>query len=233
MILYYITDRSQFAGDESSRRAQLFTSMVQAAHCGVDYIQLREKDISPRELEILAGTAVRSLRTENQKLKTVLLINSRTDIALACGAQGLHLPSHDISPSDVRKIWTLGGGSPAQVTVGISCHTRSEVARAAREGSDFAVFGPVFEKEKSPARPAGLEALGDACQEKIPVLALGGVTLENAESCLQAGAAGVAGIRLFQEDEMAVVVAALRRLKTNMEPGGAAGQLVPKLNSGA
>ena len=102
MLLYYITDRSQFPGDEESRRARLLATVTQAARCGVDYIQLREKDLSAHELEILAREIVQ-LRTENQKLKTGFLINSRTDIALACGANGVHLRSNDISPSRSAK----------------------------------------------------------------------------------------------------------------------------------
>ena len=218
MLLYYITDRSQFAGDEPARRSQLLTTIAEAARCGVDYIQLREKDLPPRELETLAHAAVQRLRTENQKLKTAFLINSRTDIALSCGAQGIHLRSNDISPLEVRKIWTQGGGMPAHVTIGVSCHTGAEVNRAAQEGADFAVFGPVFEKEKARTRPAGLEALRRACQEKIPVLALGGITLENAEACIQAGAAGIAAIRLFQQNGMGKVVAALRGAKADVRP---------------
>jgi thiamine-phosphate pyrophosphorylase len=213
LLLYYITDRSQFVGDETARRSQLLTTIAEAARCGVDYIQLREKDLPTRELETLARAAIQRLRTENQKLKTVFLINSRTDLALSCCAQGVHLRSNDISPSEVKRIWTQGG-----VTIGMSCHTRAEVARAAQEGADFAVFGPVFEKEKAPTRPAGLEALREACQEKIPVLALGGITLQNAGACIQAGAAGIAAIRLFQQNEMSEVVGALREPKTDVRP---------------
>lgn len=205
MLLYYITDRSQFAGDEAARRSRLLKTITQAARCSIDYIQLREKDLSPRELETLAREV--QLRTENQKLKTAFLINSRTDIALACDAQGVHLPANDIPPSEVRKIWSQCNS--ARVTIGASCHTPAEVARAAQEGADFVVFGPVF--EKSGVRPAGLEALREACREKIPVLALGGVTLDNAPACMQAGAAGIAAIRLFQDHEMDGVVAALRK----------------------
>ena len=213
-LLYYITDRSQFSGDETSRRRRLLENIAQAVRCDVDYIQLREKDLSTHELETLSREVVaivQELRTENRKLKTALLINSRTDIALAVGADGVHLRSDDISPLEVRKIWTqCGTGALARVTVGVSCHTRSEVAEAAVQGADFAVFGPVFEKQS--ARPAGLDALRQACREQIPVLALGGITVENAESCFQAGAAGIAGIRLFQESEMEKVVATLRGL---------------------
>jgi thiamine-phosphate pyrophosphorylase len=207
LLLYYITDRSQFPGDESARRRRLLENVAEAIRSNVDYIQLREKDLSPRELEILASEVmanVRQLRTGNQKLKTGLLLNSRTDIATACGADGVHLRSHDISPGEVRRIWVQGEAStPARVTVGVSCHTPGEVADAAKQGADFAVFGPVFEKKAEPdTSPAGLDALRQACRERIPVLALGGVTLENAAFCIQAGAAGIAGIRLFQDNEL-------------------------------
>ena len=218
MLLYYITDRSQFPGDENTRRSRLLATIAQAARCGVDCIQLREKDLSPRDLEIVARTVVHQLRTENQKLKTDFLINSRPDIAVATGAQGVHLRSkNDVSPPEVRKIWTQSGaGASGRVTVGKSCHTRAEVSQAAQEGADFVVFGPVFEKERG--MPVGLESLHEACQEKIPVLALGGITLENAKPCIQAGAAGIAAIRLFQENDMARIVAALRRLKNGVGP---------------
>jgi thiamine-phosphate pyrophosphorylase len=219
LLLYYITDRSQFPGDENLRRVRLLDTIAQAVRCGVDFIQLREKDLPPHQLETLARDVVQ-LRTENQKLGTAFLINSRTDIALACGAQGVHLRSIDISPSEVKKIWTQSGTS-ADVTIGVSCHSRAEVARAAEGGANFAVFGPVFGKvsgEKADARPAGLEALHEACQEKIPVIALGGVNLGNAEACIQAGAAGIAGIRLFQENNVDEIVAALRKQTSDFRP---------------
>jgi thiamine-phosphate pyrophosphorylase len=213
LLLYYITDRSQFAGDEATRRSRLLAAVSQAARSGVDYIQLREKDLSIHELETLARAVVQCLRTENQKLKTALLVNSCSDVALSSGAQGVHLRSNDISPSEVKRIWAKSAAAlTSPPTVGVSCHTPAEVARARKEGADFVVFGPVFGKEKSGAAPTGLDALREACREKIPVLALGGVNLGNAEACMQAGASGVAAIRLFQENEINEVVAALRRL---------------------
>jgi thiamine-phosphate pyrophosphorylase len=215
-LLYYITDRSQFHGDEPARRRALLAKIAEAVQEGVDYIQLREKDLTARELEVLAREAVAIIRenplTANHQSRTArLLINSRTDIALAVGADGVHLPSDDISPSEVRQIWSkCGAGAPARERPVItwSRHTRENVLRAELEGADFAVFAPVFEKKG--AVPAGLVALREACRAKIPVLALGGVTLENAPACLDAGAAGIAAIRVFQENKIEDVVRALR-----------------------
>ena len=204
-LLCYITDRSQFPGDEASRRRCLLEKIAEATRCGVDYIQLREKDLSARDLEILAHEIL-ALRKGNQKPKTGFLINSRTDVALACGADGVHLRSVDTSPAEVRRIWTQSDAD-ARLTIGVSCHTPSEVAQAAAQGADFAVFGPIFEKKS--VQPTGLDALRLACREKIPVLAIGGVTMQNAAGCLQAGAAGIAGIRLFQENEISEVIGKL------------------------
>ncbi len=220
-LLYYITDRTQFRGNEVARRHSLLAKVAEAVNAGVDYIQLREKDMSARELETLASevlAVVRSnstLRTENRELGTRLLINSRTDAALATGADGVHLRSDDISPSDVRAIWSsCGAGAPARVpapVIAVSCHRVEDAFRAASDQAGIAVFAPVFEKKDAPqTQSAGLAALHEACQAKIPVFALGGVTLANFASCLQAGAAGVAGIRLFQENKIEDVVRALR-----------------------
>jgi thiamine-phosphate pyrophosphorylase len=93
----------------------------------------------------------------------------------------------------------------------VSCHSPADAARAGTNGATFAVFGPVFEKKEAPGSvPAGLETLRDACRADIPVLALGGITLNNVRSCLEAGAAGIAAIRLFQENEVAEVVRIVR-----------------------
>ena len=211
MLLYYITDRSLFPGDEASRRRHLLRNIAQAVLGGVDYVQLREKDLSTHHLETLTREAVaivQQLRAGNKKLRTSLLVNSRTDIALACGADGVHLRSADIAVNEVRRIWAHSDPAVMNATVGVSCHTPSEVANAVVQGADFAVFGPIFEKAQSPVAGAG--ALREACRESIPVLALGGVTLENAGACIKAGAAGIAGIRLFQQNEIGKVVAALR-----------------------
>jgi thiamine-phosphate pyrophosphorylase len=211
LLLYYITDRTQFAGDESLRRHRLLQKIAECARFGVDYVQLREKDLATRELESLAGEAVGILR-DAAASQTRLLINSRTDVAIACGADGVHLRSDDISCAEVRQVWNHAGRADRPL-VGVSCHAAEEARDAVTGGADFAVFAPVFEKNNTAgARPAGLEALRQACREKIPVLALGGIRLENAAACLEAGAAGIAGIRLFQENEISRVVDVLRGL---------------------
>jgi thiamine-phosphate pyrophosphorylase len=213
-LLYYITDRRQFDGDEPARRRKLLVKIAEAARARVDFVQLREKDLSTRELETLAREAIAVVR-ENSSL-TRLLINSRTDVALAVEAVGVHLRTDDVAPHEVRQILEVSAHRPLATShffVAVSCHATAEVHRAESEAADFAVFAPVFEKHNAPGtQPTGLTALREVCQAKIPVLALGGVTLENAASCLDAGAAGIAGIRLFQENRIEDVVRRLRSL---------------------
>jgi thiamine-phosphate pyrophosphorylase len=208
VILYYITDRKQFPGPEPHRRELLLAKIAEATRAGVDYIQLREKDLPARELESLARDVVRIVReTRNAKCATHLLISSRSDIALGTGADGIHLPSDDIFASDARAIWlSPHARNPKLETrsfvIAVSCHTAEEVRLAETQGADFAVFGPVFEKVGTSLR-VGLDALRAACQvSHMPVLAIGGVTLENARACVEAGAAGIAAIRLFQENDI-------------------------------
>jgi thiamine-phosphate pyrophosphorylase len=219
-LLYYITDRSTLAADEPTRRRHLLDNIAEAALAGVDYIQLRERDLSSRELESLAGEAIRvlnELRAENREIQTKVLINSRTDVALSVEADGVHLRSDDISPRDVQSIWgECAAVAPASISrksplIGVSCHSLEEVKRAQVNGATFAVFAPVFEKKDDPnSQPAGLTHLRKACEVRMPVLALGGITLENARQCLEVGAAGIAAIRLFQENNIRAIVGALR-----------------------
>ena len=210
-LLYYITDRSQFAGPEAQRRQKLLNKIREAAFCGVDFIQLREKDLSGRELETLAHHALETIRSQKNST-TRLLINSRSDIALAVAADGVHLRSEDISVADARTVDRLASGNQKRETrnwlVAVSCHSEEEVRLATSAGADFAVFGPVFEKAGSHA--FGLDALRSACRYNVPVLALGGVTVENAQACLRVGARGLAGIRLFQDHDVAQVSRLLR-----------------------
>jgi len=208
MLLYYITDRKQFPGSDSEQRRRLLEKIAEAAKAGVDYVQLRERDLGGRELETLAreaATIVKSVATG-----TKLLINSRIDVALACGAHGVHLRSDDIAASDARAI----ARSRSRFVVGVSCHDTSEVKSAWSHGADYALFAPVFEKDGLPG--TGLVSLAAACHATPNfVIALGGITAANARSCKDAGARGVAGIRLFQDSPIGTLVEFLQRLGTD------------------
>lgn len=207
--LYYITDRSQFPGDGKEQERRLLEKITECAAAGVEMIQLREKDLELRALEELALKAMAAIGGS----RTLLLINSRTDVALACGAHGVHLPANDLPASEVRAMFARVG--VREPVIGVSAHSTAEVASAEAHGADFAVFAPVFEKS-SAANREGLEQLRRIChrtetaQPPMPVLALGGITLENAQQCMEAGAAGIAAIRLFQQNDAHVVVKKLR-----------------------
>ena len=210
--LYYITDRRQFPGDAQEQERRLLAKIAECAAAGVDLVQLREKDLSAGALEELALKAMAAVAGS----RTRLLINARTDVALACGAHGVHLPANDLSASDARAIFARAGAS--EPVIGVSAHSAAEVASAEAHGADFAVFAPVFEKSGS-ANHEGLEQLRQIChraeaaQPPMPVLALGGITFENAQQCVAAGAAGIAAIRLFQQNDVLAIVKRLRTLQ--------------------
>jgi len=205
MLTYYITDRRQLGGDVSL----LLERIAEATQAGVDYIQLREKDLSTKELEHLTQAA--QLRVVDTSTK--LLINSRTDIAIATNAHGVHLRSDDIRIPVAREICTQAGR--AGMLIGVSCHTLEEVARAHKDRADYILFAPVFGKNGAGA--AGLQSLRMACAlaavpRSVPVLVLGGVIVENVADCIANGAAGVAGIRLFQSGSISGTMNLLHRI---------------------
>jgi thiamine-phosphate pyrophosphorylase len=222
LLLYYITDRMQLGGDERSRRERLLQKIAEAAAAGVDYVQLREQGLTARDLERLATQAIATMRGS----RTKLLINSRVDAALAVGADGVHLRSNDMAASEARAIWAKSAGA-GQCVIGVSCHSLAEVLNAEAHGADFVVFGPVFGKQGSKVAPVGVAAIAKVIRRggpadpkveagrslRMPVVALGGVSSKNAAECLHAGAAGVAGIRLFQEGDVTETVRRLRGLE--------------------
>jgi thiamine-phosphate pyrophosphorylase len=154
----------------------------------VDFIQVREPGMPSRELSNFVRALVRDRGPR-------VLVNDRADVAIACGAAGVHLRDHSLSPDIIRRI------APPGFIITVACHDAESVFRAADEGADYAVLAPVFAPLSKPQSrvPLGLETLGSiASRAKIPVIALGGVTRENASRCIDAGAAGVAGITVFQ-----------------------------------
>jgi thiamine-phosphate pyrophosphorylase len=228
-MLYYITDRTQFPGTDVERRRALLSRIAEAANAGVDLVQLREKDLAAGALESLARQALEIVRRESSH--TRLLINSRLDVALAVCADGVHLTSNDINAAEARSVIARAGNAPKrEFLISAACHSAHDVRLAEGHGADFAVLAPIFGKQipNSPALPGiGVWALREATQvdqapdlrveagdrrSSLPVLALGGVNAENARDCMLAGAAGIAGIRIFQEGNLADTVAKLRQL---------------------
>lgn len=213
MLLYYITDSQ----GQARRADELSERVVAAARGGVDWIQLREKDLSARQLfELATALKQRLARTPGQRAR--LLINDRLDIALAAKLDGVHLPGAGLAPADITSRRDL---VPPEFMLVVSCHSPAEVVAAARAGAHATVLGPIFAtpSKAGQGEPLGPAVLRVARQVSIPVLALGGITPSNAAGCLAAGAAGLAGIRLFQEAEPAGVCAALRRLTASPARG--------------
>jgi thiamine-phosphate pyrophosphorylase len=209
MLRYAITDRVRLPGDEAAREAALLEQAARLAEEGVDYVQIRERDLAPAALAALTRKLLDVLRAHSPAPK--LLINSRADVAVAAGADGVHLTSAEgsLTPPDVRRLYASAG--LAEPVVSASCHTLNEVARARTAAPTLILFGPVFEKvvldtgtphptEALISEGSGLNLLHLACAAAgpVPVLALGGVTPENTGPCLAAGAAGIAAIRLYQ-----------------------------------
>jgi thiamine-phosphate pyrophosphorylase len=179
MKRYYITDRKAVGGFRP-----LLEVIRDQMHLGVNFIQIREKDLTARELFEFTLAVIEVRDNEMRKrLPIKIFINSRADLALATGADGVHLPSD----------------APQQTLPGLlvfrSCHTLDEVKSS---NADFVTFGPVFETPGK-SEPVGLDTLRAACRLGKPVYALGGVNWDNAVDCMHAGAEGIAGIRLFQD----------------------------------
>ncbi len=208
MLQYAITDRRFFAGDERHRTLSLRAQAAALARSGVDYLQIREKDLASADLLALA-LALRVVLPPGSTPR--LLLNGPIDVALEAGLDGLHLPGSHLSGgrlapnlsatlSNARTRFQATG-RPAPI-LSVSAHSLPEVQAAHAAGVDLILFGPVFEKRVhgelvSPG--LGLTALAEAASAAAltPLLALGGLSRANLDPCLRAGAAGIAAIRLF------------------------------------
>jgi thiamine-phosphate pyrophosphorylase len=210
-----VTDRRSLAG-ASGESAELFSRLgdmvSRVAAAGVDWVQLREKDLAAAALFELTRDAVKRAVG-----RTRILVNDRLDVALAAGAGGVHLGERSLPVETVVR-WLRAPENAARVPpsflTGVSCHSLEAALAAERAGAGYVFFGPVFETPSKAAfgPPQGLERLAEVCRRvRIPVLAIGGVTLDNAASCLSSGAGGIAAIRLFQEaEELAAAVRGVR-----------------------
>ena len=214
-ILCYVTDRKALASPDT---AAVLSVVRRAIAAGVDWVQIREKELSGRPLVALARAAVAAARGST----TRILINGRLDVAVAAQAGGVHLGVDALPIADVAA-WcgqnvpqyakatrakqdagpARGAGATAFL-LGASCHSLAEARAAERDGAHYIFFGPVYSTPSKTqfGEPQGLVRLEEVCHAvRIPVLAIGGITLGNAHECLRAGAAGIAAIRLFQESE--------------------------------
>jgi thiamine-phosphate pyrophosphorylase len=173
----------------------LLEKIESAARAGVDWIQIREKDLPARELAALVAEALRRVPRSCR-----ILVNDRVDVAIAAGTGGVHLGESSVPVSEAKRI--VKEKIPRKdFLVGASVHSFESVQEAEKAGADYAIFGPVYETPTKAVfgKPQGTELLATACASaSIPVLAIGGITLQNASECSAAGASGIAAIRLFQ-----------------------------------
>lgn len=238
-LLCYVTDRRTLASTETSEERQpfdqrriLLEKIAAAVAAGVDWIQIREKDLSGTECSLLTREAVRlaassspshaartsiSSKTEavREPVSTRILVNDRLDVALAAQTSGVHLGEKGLPPEEARRL-VKSLHREKDFLIGASCHSIEMAKEAERSGADYVFFGPVFVTPSKAAygAPQGLKRLAEVCVAvAVPVVAIGGITLENVADCFSARASGIAAIRLFQDaGDMATVVRALRKL---------------------
>jgi thiamine-phosphate pyrophosphorylase len=217
-ILCYVTDRKGLAAADNDQNEALLKRITAAAEAGIDWIQIREKDLSSKELSSLTRAAVAQTKQINERSGTSMriMVNDRLDVALSEHTGGVHVGEQSLPVHDVCK-WLNAKPDLAErdkFLVGVSCHSVQAAVSAVRDGADYIFFGPVFATPSKVAfgAPQGLQRLAEVCRAvSIPVLAIGGITLDNVSDCFAAGAAGIAAIRLFQDaEDLASVVTGLR-----------------------
>jgi thiamine-phosphate pyrophosphorylase len=204
-IVCYVTDSQSLGHTEP--RSDILAKIEAAVGAGVDWVQIREKGMPARQLLAIARAAIGMANPKpappigTDHPGSLIFVNDRLDIALAAGAAGIHLGRESLPAQDVIG-WRRRGKMVADLMVVLSCHTIDELRQAEDAGVDYAFFGPVFD---TPAKrpfgpPLGIAKLAAACRAtRLKVIAIGGVTLRNSAECLDAGAAGIAAIRMFQQ----------------------------------
>lgn len=219
-ILCYVTDRRSLPlTPRENSIDRLLEKIETAAGSGLDWIQLREKDLSGRDCAAFTRAALaRAAKNPSHAQPTArILVNDRLDVALAEKAGGVHLGENSLPVREAKRLLLAPQVAQVRVNdflVGVSCHSLESAKSAASDGADYIFFGPVFATPSKAAfgAPQGLNRLAEVCRSvNIPVLAIGGISLENAASCFSAGASGIASIRLFQDAaDPAVIVQTIR-----------------------
>ncbi|MGC2285233.1 MAG: thiamine phosphate synthase [Candidatus Acidiferrum sp.] len=211
-ILCYVTDRRSLqTAPQKGLLEPLLEKIEEVAAAGVDWIQIREKDLSGKGSATVARGALNRLLKlarpvqAQGRISARVLVNDRLDVALAEQAGGVHLGENSLPVDEAKRLIVASQASqtlPLDFLVGVSCHSLEAAQAAASAGADYIFFGPVFATPSKAAfgAPQGIVRLTEVCRAvAVPVLALGGITLANAPSCFSAGASGLAGIRLFQD----------------------------------
>ena len=194
--IFYVTDRHSLPGRGP---ADLLAKIRTAAVAGVDFVQVREKDLPTAELASLTRAALQII--EQSAASARVIVNDRLDVALAAGAAGVHLGRESL-PANPAVNWCREGNAPPGFLIGVSCHCLEQAQAAEEAGASYVFFGPVFDtpSKRSFGPPLGLSALQEVSRRvKIPVMAIGGVNKSTAADCLGCGAAGIAAIAMFQQ----------------------------------
>jgi thiamine-phosphate pyrophosphorylase len=220
-ILCYVTERRSLqVASQKDLIQPLLEKIDLVAAAGVDWMQLREKDLSGKLSASLTRETLRRIarQASHGQRASRILVNDRLDVALAEQAGGVHLGENSLPVQEVTRL--LRASSAAETLapgflVGVSCHSLEAAQSAASAGADYIFFGPVFATPSKAAfgLPQGLERLAEVCTSvTVPVLAIGGITIANVASCFSAGASGIAAIRLFQDSaDPASVVRTIRQ----------------------
>ena len=200
ILLYLITNRLAFLRSSEISHDDLpelqLEAIARAAQAGCQLIQIREKDMSARDLAAFTRAAVERARPRGARV----LVNDRLDVAMAAGADGVHLRASSIPAREVRAAAARLGLH--DFLIGVSTHSIAEARLAEEGGADFIVCGPVYDtpSKRAYGAPLGLDAFADIRRAaQIPVLAIGGIDLSNYREPLRRGAAGVAAISLFTD----------------------------------
>jgi thiamine-phosphate pyrophosphorylase len=192
-LIYLITDGTATAANFTEKKTKILELIVAAVQTKISLIQIREKQLPARMLYELVAAAAENI---TGKTHSKLLVNDRADIALAGGADGVHLTSCSLSAGIIRRNF------PKNFIVGASAHTIEKAEAARRQGADFVTFSPIY---SSPGKgnPQGIEKLREVCEhlKPFPVIALGGIDATNFAEVLKTGVSGFAAIRFLNDQK--------------------------------